>query len=226
MVYILEDDHEDRVAICEALASEGFRWRTATSGVEFLSLLGSGPPDVVVLNIGLPDVDGRDVCRSLRTFGLTAPILFLTGKGHLVDRLAGFDAGGDDYVVKPFAPTELVARIRALRELARRTGGGEPDQIGFHLDAATHAAVSADTNVRLSPTEYRVLAALAERPGEVVRRLDLIRGGWPRGAMVQDNTLDAYVGRLRRKLNALPDPPEIETVHGVGYMLQNHASSA
>jgi two-component system response regulator MprA len=219
VVFILEDDSRDRVAISEALAKEGYHCKAAATGQEFLALLGTGRPQAVVLDIGLPDMDGRDVCRALRTFGVTAPILFLTRKGLLVDKLAGFDAGGDDYVVKPFEPQEIVARLRALRRRSEQSPSIERPASGLRLDPSIHAAVCGETRIRLSPTEYRVLAELAARPGVVVRRADLIHSGWPRGAMVRDNTLDAYVARIRRKLRDLPAPPTIETAHGIGYML-------
>lgn len=218
-MFVLEDDAGDRVAICKALVDAGYRCQQAATGQEFLALFAAARPSAVILDIGLPDVDGRDVCRALRTFGVAAPILFLTRKGLLVDKLAGFDAGGDDYLVKPFEAQEVVARLRALRR--RGTTIPRTSRRGFRLDPSMHAAVCDDIAVRLSPTEYRVLAELASRPGEVVRRSELVHCGWPRGAQVQGNTLDAYVGRIRRKLRGLPVPPEIETAHGVGYVLRH-----
>lgn len=222
LVFVLEDDVQDRVAICEALKAEGYRFQAAETGQKFLALLGGESPDAVVLDIGLPDVDGRDVCRALRAFGVDAPILFLTRKDQLVDKLAGFDAGADDYIVKPFQPEEVAARLRAIRRRTARAREPIGRSDSMRLDAATHSVVAGDVGIRLSPTEYRVLAELTSRPGEVIRRRELIRSGWPRGAVVNENTLDAYVGRIRRKLRALPDPPHIETVHGVGYALQSH----
>ncbi len=219
VVFILEDHVADRVAICEALSREGYRCRAAATGQEFLGLLGTGTPQAVVLDIGLPDLDGRDVCRALRTFGVKAPILFLTHKDLLVDKLSGFDAGGDDYLVKPFEPAELAARLRAVRHRSERAPDLNGRSGGFRLDPSTHAAVEGDIRIHLSPTEYRVLGELAARPGNVVRRSELIRCGWPRGAQVEENTLDAYIGRIRRKLRDLPAPPDIATAHGVGYVL-------
>jgi two-component system response regulator MprA len=172
-----------------------------------------------VVDIGLPDCDGRDACQALRAQGVEAPVLFLTARDALVDRLAGFEAGGDDYVAKPFSLDELVARLRAL--VRRLPAATAPARLGgIALDPGSHALVADDERVRLTPTEFRILAALFARPGEAVRRRELIRVGWPHGAIVNDNTLDAYIARLRRKLRSLPDAPGLETVHGVGYAIR------
>ena len=175
-------------------------------------------PDVLVIDIGLPDTDGRDLCQALRARGVRTPVLFLTARDALVDRVAGFDAGGDDYVAKPFALVELVARLQALV----RRGGSESalEAIGFRLDPLTHSVSADGIDVPLTPTEFRLLARLLSHPGEAVRRRDLVRAGWPHGAIVRDNTLDAYVARLRKKLRELESAPAIGTVHGVGYRLQ------
>jgi two-component system response regulator MprA len=145
-------------------------------------------------------------------------VLFLTAREALVDRIAGFDAGGDDYLPKPFAFVELVARLQAL---LRRSGGeGGVEAGGLRLDPVSHAASDPSGEVSLTPTEFRLLARLMSRPGEAVRRRDLARAGWPHGAIVRENTLDAYVARLRRKLKRLEQAPEIVTVHGVGYRIE------
>jgi two-component system response regulator MprA len=148
---------------------------------------------------------------------VNTPVLFLTARDALTDRLAGFQAGGDDYVTKPFDLAEVVVRLRALL----RRAGVEPteDVAGLRLDPTDHTVASGDTGVSLTPTEFRLLATLAGRPGKAVRRLELVRTAWPYGAVVHDNTLDVYVARVRRKLRSLPDAPAIATVHGVGYRL-------
>jgi two-component system response regulator MprA len=141
------------------------------------------------------------------------PVLFLTARDALVDRISGFDAGGDDYVSKPFALAELVVRLQAL---VRRGGGRDAvEAAGLRLDPATHAV----DGVPLTPTEFRLLAQLLAQPGKAVRRRELVRAGWPHGAIVRENTLDAYVARLRRKLKQIDGAPEIATVHGVGYRI-------
>jgi two-component system response regulator MprA len=144
-------------------------------------------------------------------------VLFLTARDAVTDRLSGFSAGGDDYLTKPFHFGELVARLRAL---LRRSGADPSTAVGrLRLDPVTHALTSGDGEVPLTPTEFRLLAALASQPGAVLRRLDLTRAGWPDGAIVHDNTLDQYVARLRRKLREVAADVGIATVHGVGYRL-------
>jgi two-component system OmpR family response regulator len=216
-ILILEDDLELRAVLVRGLREEGFAVECTGTGRELLERAGE-PVDVFVIDIGLPDTDGRDVCQALRARGIGAPILFLTARSSLPDRLSGFSAGGDDYLTKPFDFAELVARLQAL---LRRAGGETvPTALGLTLDPAAHAAVCGDASVRLTPTEFRILACLAAAPGDVVRRHALVRAAWPFGAIVHDNTLDAYIARLRRKLASLPDAPVIKTAHSVGYSLQ------
>ena len=217
-VLIVEDDPDLRGVLGRGLREEGFEVETVGSGHEALERVDRVVPDVLVIDIGLPDTDGRDLCQALRARGVQTPVLFLTAKDALVDRVAGFDAGGDDYVAKPFALVEVVARLHALV----RRGGTESavEAVGLRLDPLTHSVSAQGVEVPLTPTEFRLLARLLTRPGEAVRRRDLVRAGWPHGAIVRENTLDAYVARLRRKLRALAGAPEISTVHGVGYRIQ------
>jgi len=214
---VLEDDLKLRSALVRGLREEGFGARGVGTGAELLDVVTTSAPDLIIIDIGLPDADGRDVCLALRARGIFTPVLFLTARSRLPDRLMGFSSGGDDYLTKPFAFEELFARLRAL---LRRSGGPDPATLGrFALDPATHSLVADDIVVRLSPTEFRLLARLAATPGAVVRRGALIATGWPDGAIVSDNTLDAFVARIRRKLSALPDAPRITSVYGVGYSI-------
>jgi two-component system response regulator MprA len=143
-------------------------------------------------------------------------VIFLTARGQLTDKLAAFHAGGDDFLTKPFALAELIVRAHAL--LKRRTT--IHPATGLRLDPGRHAATAGERTESLTPTEFRLLAALIAQPGMVVRRRELIAAAWPDGAIVNENTLDAYVGRLRRKLRALEAPERIETARGVGYVLR------
>src|SRR3954468_11460279 len=201
------------------MRGEGIDVDVTATGHDAVRRFSEHPPDVLVLDIGLPDADGRDVCQALRAHGVDAPVLFLTARGALTDRLAGFSAGGDDYLTKPFALAELVFRVRSL---GRRAGGrsGNPASDALRLDPASHALHAGSEPVDLTPTQFRLLALLVARPGEVERRRELIAAAWPDGAIVHDNTLDTYVGRLRRKLRTLGVDEEIATARGIGYSLR------
>jgi two-component system response regulator MprA len=217
-ILIAEDDDELRELLVRGLRRRDFEATGVSTGSELLTRLESGmTAGALVVDIGLPDADGRDVCQALRARGVEVPVLFLTARDARVDRLSGFAAGGDDYVAKPFDFEELVARLHAL---LRRAGIDRGVEVGaLRLDPLAHAASTGDRSVPLTPTEFRLLAALAARPGEAVRRPALVAAAWPEGAIVHDNTLDVYIARLRRKLGDLDDAPAIATVHGVGYSL-------
>jgi two-component system response regulator MprA len=216
-VVIVEDDAELRAVLRRGLVEEGFEATAVGTGAALLESLDETLPDALIVDIGLPDADGRDLCQALRARGVQAPVLFLTARDALVDRLAGFEAGGDDYMAKPFAFAEVVARLTAL--LRRAGAEGAIEAAGLCLDPVSHSVSCGGHAVPLTPTEFRLLARLLARPGEAVRRRELIRAGWPHGAIVRDNTLDAYVARLRRKLRLLGGAPRIGTVHGVGYRI-------
>jgi len=217
-VMIVEDDLDLRGVLLRGLQEEGFVAVGAGTGAELLERIEPESPDLLVVDIGLPDADGRDVVQALRAQGVALPILFLTAKDALTDRVTGFSAGGDDYLTKPFAFAELVARLQALM---RRAGADTSVEAGaLRLDPVAHVASVDGRKVPLTPTEFRLLAKLVANQGATVRRRDLVRTGWPHGARVRDNTLDAYVARLRKKLSELPGTPGITTVHGVGYILE------
>jgi len=166
----------------------------------------------------LPDFDGLEVLRRMRSERPDLPVLFLTARDALPDRLSGFHAGGDDYLTKPFALAELLVRVHALL----RRAPAEPPVVpnGFVLDPGAHAIRRGDARVPLTPTEFRLLAALAAARGQFVRRTALVAAAWPDGAIVHDNTLDAYVARIRRKLREAGGEDQIETARGVGYQLR------
>ncbi|MEA2341580.1 MAG: hypothetical protein QOG11_1657 [Solirubrobacteraceae bacterium] len=214
---VVEDDADLRSLLRRGLTEEGFDVVTVADGAGALAAA-EDVPDALVIDIGLPDSDGRDVCQAIRARGVSVPVIFLPARAAVTDRLSGFSAGGDDYLTKPFVLAELVARLHAL---LRRSDANPATVVGrLRLDPVRHAATSGETEVPLTPTEFRILAALAGRPGAVVRREELTRAGWPAGAIVHDNTLDQYVARLRRKLRRLDAGAAIETVHGVGYELR------
>ncbi|WP_234534450.1 response regulator transcription factor [Streptomyces shenzhenensis] len=215
-ILVVEDDHALRDVLRRGLADEGFEPVPAADGAGALRLSADGI-GAVVLDVGLPDADGRDVCQAMRAGGFTAPIIFLTARHHLTDRLSGFSAGADDYLSKPFHLAELVARLRAaLRRAAPPTVSTAGDLV---LDATRHRASVGDAQVELSPTEFRLLATLMAAKGAIVSRRDLVRAAWPDGAQVSDNTLDQYLSRLRRKLRAAGSGLSLGTARGIGYRL-------
>jgi two-component system response regulator MprA len=216
-VGVCEDDAEVRSLLERTLTAEGFNVRAVSTGHAAVEAFSAMAPEVLVLDIGLPDADGRDVCQALRAHGVAAPVLFLTAREALTDRLAGFHAGGDDYLTKPFALAEVVVRVRALLRRSAPPGSPEPD---LRIDPTAHAIRLGDRTASLTPTEFRLLAVLTARRGEVVRRRELVAIGWPDGAIVHENTLDSYIVRLRRKLRELGAEQRIETARGVGYTLR------
>ncbi len=218
LILLVEDDQELCSLVRRGLGEEGFDVRCTTTGAEAMELVAAHDPDGVVIDVGLPDADGRDLCQALRAQGFQAPVLFLTARDALPDRLSGFRAGGDDYIVKPFSLAELAARLHAVLQRA----GGERELVhaGLSLDPSSHEVSYRRHRTRLTPTEFRLLAALAAAAGEAVSRRALVRAAWPEGAIVHDNTIDVYLARLRRKLRELPGGPGIATLHGVGYRLR------
>jgi two-component system, OmpR family, response regulator len=216
---LCEDDPAIRRIVLAALSHADHVGISAHDGREALRLFAEDDTlDVIILDIGLPDADGRDVCMALRSAGQTAPVLFLTALGAVHDRLAGFSAGADDYLPKPFDVKELIARVEALTKRGRVVVAEAPGDLV--LDPARHSLVCQGKEVLLTPTEFRMLAAITSRPGEVVRRRALVAAAWPDGAMVSENTIDTYVRRLRVKLAEADSPVHLHTVRGVGLTLR------
>jgi two-component system response regulator MprA len=217
-ILLVEDDRELRALLRRGLEEEGFAVDGVGSGAEAMVRISAVAPDALIIDVGLPDADGRDLCQALRARGVQTPVVFLTARDALPDRLAGFRAGGDDYLTKPFALAELSARLRAI--LSRAGVDGGVSAAGLRLDPTSFEASCGGHGVRLTPTEFRLLAALAAQVERTVGRREMVRAAWPDGAVVHDNTVDVYLARLRRKLRTLPGAPAITTVHGVGYRLQ------
>jgi two-component system response regulator MprA len=216
-ILVVEDDHELRGVLIRGLREAEFGVIPAVDGAAALRVP-TEDLDAAVIDIGLPDSDGRDVCQALRTRGVTGPVVFLTARDGLTDRLSGFSAGGDDYLGKPFHFAELVARLRA----ALRRAGSNPAEIvhDLRLDPVSHEMSTDGDAIGLTPTEFRLLARLVAEQGSVVRRHQLLATGWPDGATVADNTLDQYATRLRRKLREVGSNLELETARGIGYRLR------
>jgi two-component system OmpR family response regulator len=219
-VGVCEDDPAIRRVVNDALKLAGHEVATAHNGGEALRLFAQDDAlDVVILDVGLPDADGRDVCQALRSAGQPAPVLFLTALGAVHDRLAGFSAGADDYLPKPFEVLELIARVEALARRGRVVSGIAPPT-DLVLDPARHSLVCNGKEAMLTPTEFRMLAAITSRPREVVRRRAVVAAAWPSGGLVSENTVDSYIRRIRVKLRAVGSPLELTTVRGVGYTLR------
>jgi DNA-binding response OmpR family regulator len=218
-VGLCEDDPSIRRVVNDAMRLAEHDVVIAHDGAEALRLFAEDDDlDVIILDIGLPDADGRDVCQALRSSGQPAPVLFLTALGAVHDRLAGFSAGADDYLPKPFDVKELIARVEALAKRGRIVTGQAPGDLV--LDPARHALVCEQREAMLTPTEFRMLAAITSRPGEVVRRRVVVAAAWPNGGMVSENTVDSYIRRIRVKLRDVGSPLNLTTVRGVGYTLR------
>jgi len=218
-VGLCEDDPTIRRVVGDAMQFAGHEVVAAHDGGEALRLFVEDDDlDVLILDIGLPDADGRDVCQALRSAGQSAPVLFLTALGAVHERLAGFSAGADDYLAKPFDVRELIARVEALAKRGRLVVAAAPTDLV--LDPARHSVACNGREAMLTPTEYRMLAAITSRPGEVVRRRAVVAAAWPQGGIVSENTVDSYVRRIRVKLREVDSPLELTTVRGVGYTLR------
>jgi two-component system response regulator MprA len=221
-ILIADDDRAVRDALRRALALGGYEVALAEGGQETLDAVATATPDAIVLDIGMPDVDGLEVCRRLRSAGDRVPILMLTARDAVADRIEGLDAGADDYLVKPFDVGELRARLRAL--LRRSNGGGDPSALAFaelRLDEGRHGvAVGDDGFAELTRTEYQLLELLLLNPRRVLSHSVIYDRVWGYDFGPASNALRVYVGYLRRKLQEAGARELIHTVRGVGYVLR------
>jgi two-component system response regulator MprA len=220
-VLVVDDDRSLRDALRRALTLAGYEVELAEGGQQGLTSIAAGPPDAVVLDLGLPDIDGIEVCTRLRAAGNRVPILMLTARDAVEDRIDGLDAGADDYLVKPFDLGELQARIRAL--VRRAVGDGDPEALAFEeleLDSARHGVNVGETFVELTRTEYQLLELLLLNPRRVLPHGLIYDRVWGYDFGPTSNALRVYVGYLRRKLEDAGARPLIHTVRGVGYVLR------
>jgi len=217
-ILLVEDDPGIGRFVSRGLAAEGFEVEWLRSGKPAAARLQGEAFQAAVLDLGLPDIDGIELCRGLRHDGIQTPILMLTARDGLDDKLIGFRAGADDYLSKPFAFEELLARLTVLiRRGAGQTGVTEVGRL--RLDGRARAATVSGVDLALPSREFDVLACLARTPGEAVTRREILDRAWGDAAEVADNTLDVYIGYLRRRLAAVAGAPSIETVRGVGFRL-------
>jgi two-component system, OmpR family, response regulator MprA len=216
---IVEDDPAVRQALARALETEGYELHLAEDGVQALAVLAQSPPDAVVLDVMLPGIDGLEVARRIRARRDAVPILMLTARGAVGDRVAGLDAGADDYLVKPFALEELLARLRAL---LRRANAGD-DELQFadlKLSPLTREVFRGDRTLDLTVTEFNLLELFLRNPRQVLRRSLIYDRVWNYDFGPDSHALDVYIGYLRRKLEAGGESRLIQTVRGIGYALR------
>jgi two-component system response regulator MprA len=220
-VLVVDDEPAVREALRRALALEGYDVELAENGAEALRKLGPSDPDLVVLDVLMPEVDGLAACRRLRADGNDVPVLMLTARAGIGDRVDGLDAGADDYLVKPFALEELLARIRALLRRGGHDRGEQPLQFAdIELDPATREVRRGDRQVELTRTEFNLLELFLRNPRQVLTRSLIFERVWGYDFGPTSNALDVYIGYLRRKTEAGGEPRLIQTVRGVGYALR------
>jgi len=224
LILVADDEASIRDVVQYALERDGHRVVSARNGAEALRLAQEQPPDLVVLDVLMPELDGLAVCRRLRERG-DVPVLFLSSRAEEVDRILGLELGGDDYVVKPFSPRELAARVASV--LRRARPAAQPAQArttmshaGVRMDRLRHEVRAGQDRVELTVTEFEILWALLERPGVVLSRAQLLDRARGEDVHVTERTVDSHVRRLRAKLR--PADP-VETVHGVGYRAREGA---
>jgi len=219
-VLVVEDDPKMAGLIRRGLTEEGYAADIAATGYDAIWMAEATDYDAIVLDVLLPGTNGFDVCRQLRKGGTWAPILMLTARDSVDDRVAGLDAGADDYLTKPFSFAELLARLRAL---VRRPALERPTvlEVGdLRLDPATHQAWRGETELELSTKEFRMLEVFMRRPGDVLSRLYLLEHCWDYGYENRSNVVDVYVRYLREKIDRPFGQQSIETVRGAGYRLR------
>ncbi|MDC0116086.1 phosphate regulon transcriptional regulator PhoB [Octadecabacter sp.] len=221
-VLIVEDEPAQREVLVYNIEAEGFRVSQAEDGEQGLLLVDEDAPDVIVLDWMLPSVSGIEVCRQLKMRSDTRaiPIIMLSARSEEVDRVRGLETGADDYVVKPYAVAELMARLRTqLRRVRPSTVGQVLNYDDIVLDAETHRVTRADTELKLGPTEFRLLSTFLEKPGRVWSREQLLDRVWGRDIYVDTRTVDVHIGRLRKALTKFGGDDPLRTVRGAGYAL-------
>ncbi len=220
-VLVVEDDPRLADLLDRGLTAEGVSVRLENNGRDAFDATAKGEFDVIVLDVMLPDTDGFELCHRIRSAGIGTPVLMLTARTQVEDRVAGLDGGADDYMSKPFAWDELLARLRAL---SRRPPAGErPTQLtvgDLRLDPATHEVWRGEHAVDLSAREMALLETFMRRPGRVLSRAWLLELAWPDGAEERSNVVEVYVAYLRDKIDRPYGVSSIETVRGVGYRLR------
>lgn len=222
-ILIIEDEEPMRMALADLLAAEGYRALTAADGESGLERALGEKPDLILLDVMMPRLDGFAVCAELRRLANAVPVLMLTAKGQIEDRVHGLDAGADDYLVKPFSTDELLARVRALlRRMEQKSSGPLKLKLGdTEIDLARQTARRGKKEIHLTAKEFAMLRLLAGAEGEPVSREKFLDAVWGYTAFPTTRTVDNHIANLRAKLERNPDEPRwLKTVHGVGYRLE------
>jgi two-component system OmpR family response regulator len=218
-VLVVEDEVQLAKLIREGLMAEGLLADVAIRGEDALWMAGSTAYDAICLDVNLPGIDGFETCRRLRADGVATPILMLTARDAVDDRIAGLDTGADDYLVKPFDFGELLARLRALGRRQPTTDGNELRVGDLTLDLATHRVQRGGLDIELSVKEVQILEVFMRHPGEVLTRLQLLEGAWDSGYENRSNVIEVYIRYLREKVDRPFGRSSLETVRGAGYRL-------
>ena len=224
-ILVVDDEPAVQNALFRALTLEHYDVANASDGHEALELLGNSPYEAVILDIAMPRMNGLDVCRRLRAGGDSTPVLMLTARGEVDDRVAGLDAGADDYLVKPFALRELLARVRAL---LRRAGEDDEQEETLHfedlrMDRLAHEAWRGERLLQLTRTEFLLLEMFLRHPRQVLTRSAIFEHVWGYDFGASSNSLGVYIGYLRRKTEVGEEPRLLHTVRGIGYVLRGRA---
>ncbi|MGO1412852.1 MULTISPECIES: response regulator transcription factor [unclassified Microbacterium] len=221
-ILVVDDEPNIRDLLSQSLQFAGFQVRTVINGAQTISAVLEEEPDMIVLDVMLPDMNGFSVTKRLRDAGYTAPILFLTAKDETEDKIKGLNAGGDDYVTKPFSLDEIVARIQAI--LRRTMLNEEEEQViragELTMDQDTHDVYVGDTHIELSPTEFKLLRYLMLNPNRVLSKAQILDHVWEYDFNGDAGIVESYISYLRRKIDPQASEPLIQTKRGFGYMLK------
>lgn len=220
-ILLVEDDVRLNQAVCKILIDNGYEVDSASDGISGMDKSLNGSYDVIILDVMLPGIDGFGIVKKIRQENIATPVLMLTAKAQIADKIEGLDAGADDYMAKPFAPAELLAHLRAL---LRRTGGqiSKNDEYSFNglvLNISSHDLSYVDKTINLSLKEYQIMEQFLRDPGHVISKEEMLAKVWGEDNDGGDNNVEAYISIVRKKLKYLKTPVSIETIRKVGYRL-------